>query len=112
MRPLYHPPAEEISVQGILYALTDPVRVKILADLVMGNCAASCSNFLTMGKIKLPKSTLSQHFKILREAGLIRSEKRGVMLYNTPRCNELKKNFGPLIDAILTAYIKESKKKR
>jgi DNA-binding transcriptional ArsR family regulator len=39
--------------------------------------------FCPRGDLKLHKSTLSQHFKILREAGLIRSERKGVELYAT-----------------------------
>jgi DNA-binding transcriptional ArsR family regulator len=34
----------------------------------------------------IPKSSLSQHFKALREAGLIRSERHGVEMRNTSRC--------------------------
>jgi len=57
----------------------------------------------------LPKSTLSQHFRILREAGLIRSERKGVELINTTRCEELKERFGPMILAIVEAYAKQHK---
>jgi len=104
MRPHYHPPVEEISVQGILYALADPVRARIFAALVNADCAQNCSSFLNVGKIKMPKSTLSQHFKVLREAGLVRSVKCGVELHNVSRCRELKKKFGSMIEAILKAY--------
>ncbi len=69
MRPLYHPSLNEITVQGILYALSDPVRVRICAELAQADCAMNCSTFLPNGNVKVPKSTLSQHFKILREAG-------------------------------------------
>ena len=57
----------------------------------------------------VPKSTLSQHFKILREAGLIRSERQGVRMRNTPRCQELRPRFGRLIGEILAAYAEEYK---
>ena len=53
---------------------------------------------------------MSQHFKILREAGLIRSERKGVELKNSTRCHELKKKYGPMITAILQAYANEDKK--
>jgi DNA-binding transcriptional ArsR family regulator len=99
---------DEISVEGILYALSDPVRVRIYAELAQADCAMNCSAFLGIGSLKLPKSTLSQHFKILREAGLIRSERRGVELKNSTRCQELKKKFGPMVAAILQAYGKEA----
>ena len=108
MRPLYHPSLKEITVQGILYALSDPVRVRIYAELAQADCAMNCSAFLSNGNLKLPKSTLSQHFKILREAGLIRSERKGVELKNSTRCAELKKKFGPMVVGILRAYESEA----
>lgn len=106
MRPLYHPPLKEITVQGILYALSDPVRVRILIQLGRACGALNCSTFLNITDTPLPKSTLSQHLKILREAGLIRSERKGVELQNHTRCAELKGKFGTMIEAILQAYIK------
>jgi len=112
MRPLYHPSLNEITVPGILYALSDPVRVRIYAELAQADCAMNCSAFVSNGNLKLPKSTLSQHFKILREAGLIRSERKGVELKNSTRCQELKKKFGPMVVAILQACQKEANKSR
>src|SRR5712671_5078010 len=109
MRPLYHPSLKEITVQGVLYALSDPVRVRIYAELTQADCAMICSALLSNGNLKLPKSTLSQHFKILREAGLIRSERKGVELKNSTRCQELKKKFGPLVATIIEAYKSEAK---
>ena len=52
---------------------------------------------------------MSQHFTILREAGLIRSERKGVELKNSTRCHELKKKYGPMITEILQAYANEDK---
>ena len=108
MRPLYHPLLSEITVQGILYALSDPVRVRIYAELAQADSAMNCTAFSFDGELKLPKSTLSQHFKILREAGLIRSERKGVELKNSTRCQELKKKFGPMVVGILQAYEAEA----
>jgi hypothetical protein len=50
---------------------------------------------------------LSQQFKILREAGLIRSERKGVELHNRTRCAEIEDKFGPMINAIIEAYKNE-----
>ena len=108
MRPLYHPSLQEITVQGILYALSDPVRVRIYAELARADSAMNCSFFLSNGNLKLPKSTLSQHFRILREAGLVRSERQGVELKNSTRCQELRKKFGPMVVGILDAYANEA----
>jgi DNA-binding transcriptional ArsR family regulator len=114
MRTLFHPHVNDVTVEGILHAFSDPVRIEIYSDLAAAECAKNCSNYLTVQKRDLPKSTLSQHFRILREAGLIRSEKRGVELINTTRCAELRERFGPLVRSILEAYMsqKKTKKKR
>jgi DNA-binding transcriptional ArsR family regulator len=109
VRPLYHPSLEDITVQGILYALSDPVRVRICVELTQAECAMNCAAFLPNGNMKIAKSTMSQHFKILREAGLIRSERKGVELKNSSRCPELKKKYGPMIMGILQAYANEDK---
>ncbi len=108
MRPLLHPSIEDVTVEGILYALSDPVRVAIYADIVAQECAQSCSNFLTVSNKSIPKSTLSQHFRILRESGLIRSERHGVEMHNVSRCTELEKRFPGLIRAIVTAHTIQS----
>ena len=110
MRPLYHPSLEEITVQGLLYAMSDPVRVRICAELAQAEGTMNCAAFLPNGNTKIPKSTMSQHFKILREAGLIRSERQGVELKNSSRCPELKKKYGPMLTEILQAYANEGKK--
>ena len=54
---------------------------------------------------KLPKSTQSHHYQVLREAGLIRSERRGTEVVNTLRCAEINAKFPGVIPAILTAAI-------
>lgn len=112
MRPLYHPPVEELTVQGILYGLSDPVRVRIFIELMDAQCARNCSAFLHVNKKPVPKSTLSQHFAILREAGLIRSVRKGVELVNEARCADLKEKFGPMIEQILKAYLAEAKRRK
>jgi DNA-binding transcriptional ArsR family regulator len=104
MRTLYHPPVDQITVDGILYALADPVRAQIFIQLAKSECARNCSTFLHIQESPLPKSTLSQHFKILREAGLVRSERKGVELINSTRCEELKGRFGAMIRAVIEAY--------
>lgn len=96
-------------MEGILHALSDPVRVAIYAGIVGQECTRSCSNFLTVGDKNVPKSTLSQHFTILREAGLIRSVRHGVEMHNASRCVELEQRFPGLIRAIVTAYAIQSK---
>jgi DNA-binding transcriptional ArsR family regulator len=104
MRPLFHPSIEDVTVEAILHALSDPVRVAIFADIAGSNCSQTCSNFLNVSEKTIPKSTLSQHFKALREAGLIRGERHGVEMRNTSRCAEIDQRFPGLIPAIVTAH--------
>lgn len=104
MRPLFHPSIEEITVEGILHALSDPVRVHIFAEIADATKAQTCSTFLEVSEKPVPKSTLSQHFKALREAGLIRSERKGVEMHNTSRCGEVDERFPGLIRAIINAH--------
>ena len=64
--------------------------------------------FLTVSDKAIPKSTLSQHFSILREAGLIRGERRGVEMHNTSRCAEIEERFPGLLRAIVNAHAIQS----
>ena len=105
MRPLVHPSVEDISVEAVLHALSDPVRMTIFAQLAQqADCSRNCSAFLTVNHKEIPKSSLSQHLKILREAGLIRGERRGVEMHNTSRCAEVDSRFPGLIASIVSAY--------
>lgn len=104
MRPLFHPSIEDVTVEAILHALSDPVRVAIFTDIAGSRCSQSCSSVLQGGVKHIPKSTLSQHFRALREAGLIRGERRGVEMQNTSRCAEIEKRFPGLINAIVKAH--------
>lgn len=112
MRPLFHPSIQDITVEAILHALSDPVRVAIFADIAGADCARNCSNFLQMSEKNIPKSTLSQHFKALREAGLIRSERSGVEMHNTSRCTEIDRRFPGLIAAIVKAHKTQSEEQQ
>jgi DNA-binding transcriptional ArsR family regulator len=97
MRPFVHPTPEEITLQGVLYALADPVRRAIfrrLAAIASRSCVACAPP-------NLPKSTLSHHVRVLREAGLVRSEKRGTEVANTARLDDIETRFPGLITTIL-----------
>jgi DNA-binding transcriptional ArsR family regulator len=104
MRPLFHPSIDDVTVESILHVLSDPVRASIYAAIAGSDCAQTCSNFLRVTEKDIPKSTLSQHFKALRDAGLIRGERCGVEMRNTSRCAEIEKRFPGLISAIINAH--------
>jgi DNA-binding transcriptional ArsR family regulator len=104
MRPLFHPSVDDVTVEAILHALSDPVRVAIFIQIAGSDCSRNCSNFLNVSEKTIPKSTLSLHFKALREAGLIWGERRGVEMHNTSRCAEVDQRFPGLIAAIVNAH--------
>ena len=108
MKPLVHPALEDITVEGILHALSDPTRVEIFAKMADSSSSANCSSFLTGGQKAVPKSTLSQHFKVLRDAGLVRSERVGVEMQNISRCAEIETRFPGLLPAIIGALKAQS----
>jgi DNA-binding transcriptional ArsR family regulator len=87
-----------------MHALSDPVRVAIFRDVAMSDCSQNCTVLSHVVQQDIPKSTLSQHFKALREAGLIRGERRGVEMQNTSRCAEIDQRFPGLIGAIVKAH--------
>jgi DNA-binding transcriptional ArsR family regulator len=84
------------------------VRVAILANIAGSDCAQSCSAFAEINDRPIPKSSLSHHFKVLREAGLIRSEQLGVEMRNTSRCAEIEGRFPGLLPAIISAHVAQA----
>jgi DNA-binding transcriptional ArsR family regulator len=113
MRPLFHPSIDDVTVETILHALSDPVRAAIYINIAASDCPQVCSSFLRVSEKDIPKSTLSQHFKALREAGLIRGERRGVEMHNVSRCDEINKRFPGLIPSIINAHkVQASSKSR
>jgi DNA-binding transcriptional ArsR family regulator len=107
-RPLTHPHIDDVTVAGILYALSDPVRLSIIAKLLKTPAGMNCTETTQRLKISMPKSTCSQHYRILREAGLIVSERRGVDLSSRVRAADLETRFPGLLASILKSYKKET----
>ena len=94
-RTFNHPAAGDISLDSVLHALSDPMRRHIVQKLMASDsmsCIQACAT--------LPPSTISFHHKILREAGLIRSEKKGVEVINTLRRTDIDERFPGLLDAV------------
>ena len=95
---LSHPATSEIERGDVLHALSDEVRLSIvLAVADGGECA--------MRAIEVPvtKSTCTHHFKVLREAGVIRQRQVGTARLNTLRSDDLNERFPGLLDSVLGA---------
>jgi DNA-binding transcriptional ArsR family regulator len=96
MRSYKHPTPKEFVLERILHALSDPLRLEIVRTLDRVE-EASCGE-LDGGR---PKSSMSHHFRILRDAGLVYTRAAGTTHMNTLRRQELDKRFPGLLDAII-----------
>jgi DNA-binding transcriptional ArsR family regulator len=95
---LRHPTGAEIELAAVLHALSDPMRLKIVAALAEGE-ERTCKSF----ELPVVKSTCTHHFRVLREAGLIRQRLEGTTRLNSLRREDLDARFPGLLDAVLTA---------
>ena len=96
------PPREEISLPKVLHALSDPVRLEIVLKLA-GEGEVACGCFgLTM-----PKSSLSHHFKVLRNAGVVATKREGKEWVNSLRRDDLDALFPGVLDAVIAAACPE-----
>jgi DNA-binding transcriptional ArsR family regulator len=94
-----HPSKDDISLAGILGALGDPMRLCIVKSMMKKDGCMSCSEATPCPD--MAKSTLSNHFRILREAGLIRTVKKGVENRNTLRADDINTKFPGLLKLVL-----------
>ena len=94
----HHPDIQAIPVSTVLHALSDPVRLRIIKILAQQGerCCGACG-------IDMPKPTLSHHFKVLREAGIIRTRAEGTQRCMSLRRDDLEARFPGLLDSVLQA---------
>ncbi len=98
VEPLPHPERDAIQLTAVLQALSDPMRLIVVIAL-------SGSEERTCKSIDLPvvKSTCTHHFRVLREAGVIRQRQEGTSRMNSLRRADLDARFPGLLDAVLAA---------
>ena len=96
MRQLRHPDVEEITLTGVLAALSDPVRLSIVCTLSQSDDERPWGDF----DVDVCASTLSHHMKALRTAGVIDHRKDGTRCYVSLR-PDLERRFPGLLRCIL-----------
>ncbi|MGW0810836.1 ArsR/SmtB family transcription factor [Nonomuraea sp. NPDC002799] len=94
-----HPPIEETTLQRLLEALVDPVRRRIVSQLAIARTDINCGAF----DLPVSKSTATHHFKVLREAGVIRQYYKGTSRMNALRAEEIGKAYPGLLEALIAA---------
>ena len=98
MRHARLPAPEEIALEAVFHALSDPFRLEVVRRLAAEG-EASCQAL----ERDRPKSSVSHHFRVLREAGLIRTRNEGVTRMNALRRDDIERRFPGLLACILTA---------
>ncbi|PCE30803.1 ArsR/SmtB family transcription factor [Burkholderia ubonensis] len=96
--PLEEPAVEELRLENILAALADPLRLFIVHKLMVESDAYDhpCGWF----GLDRPKSSLTHHFKALREAGVIRQRQYGLERRSRLRREDLEVRFPGLLSLV------------
>jgi DNA-binding transcriptional ArsR family regulator len=107
MRPFKHPAIEAVALEDVMHALSDPFRLEVVRTLAKRG-EASCAE---LGGER-PKSSMSHHFRVLREAGLVTTRGEGVTHWNALRREEMDRRFPGLLDAVLNAGASDSRRRK
>jgi DNA-binding transcriptional ArsR family regulator len=92
------PSGSEMTLLRVLHALSDEVRLGIVLKLA-DECEIPCGCF----GLAIPKSSLSHHFKVLRESGLVTTRREGNEWVNSLRKEDLEAQFPGVLEAVIAA---------
>ncbi|MDI2132941.1 ArsR/SmtB family transcription factor [Yinghuangia seranimata] len=95
---LHHPAPEQFRLENVLTALGNPTRLaalRVLADCRQHPCGVVLQGY--------SKSTLTHHWRVLREAGVIWQEPAGREVLLRLRRDDLEARFPGLLDSVLNA---------
>ena len=96
---IHHPERSELELPAVLHALSDPHRLEIVRRLDEDAEPRPCGTF----GFDISKSTMTHHFRTLREAGVIRQERQGTTKMTELRREDLDARFPGLLDAVLSS---------
>jgi len=94
---LHHPAPDEIQLPPVLHALSDPQRLHIVRELAASAEPRACGSI----DLDVAKSTMTHHYRVLREAGVIRQERVGTTKLTALRREDIDQRFPGLLDAVL-----------
>lgn len=104
MRQPRHPRLADLDLTDVLRALSDPARVAIVKELLLSAKPLTCGE-ITGDK---PKSSMSHHFKALRDAGIVETRIAGKEHQNQLRTAELEDRFPGLAKTIFRLVLAEN----
>jgi DNA-binding transcriptional ArsR family regulator len=93
---------EDAALVDVLRAVADPIRLRIVQTLADGRPHGKCGTHSDFG---VHKSTMTHHFRILREAGLTRTTVTGRTHTIELRRDELDARFPGLIEALTKSSV-------
>jgi DNA-binding transcriptional ArsR family regulator len=96
---LHHPDRDEIELPAVLHALSDPQRLEIVRTLAESEEPRLCGSI----ELGVAKSTMTHHYRVLRESGLIRQQRKGTTKLTELRRADLDARFPGLLDAVLSS---------
>ncbi|MEU7696612.1 helix-turn-helix domain-containing protein [Microbispora hainanensis] len=96
--PLPEPAREDIRLEHVLAALADPLRLTIVRKLLLE--AEEFDHPCGWFGIDRPKSSLTHHFRVLREAGVTRQRQYGLERRSQVRVDDLQERFPGLLDLV------------
>lgn len=100
MSEVTEPAVETVTIDVVFSALADPIRLGLVRALDgVGDWVCGSDVLKGMG-VTIGKSTLSHHFKVLREAGLIRTRVHGTRRLVILRYEDLERRFPGLLDLL------------
>ena len=93
---LVHPAADQLRLVDVLHALADPTRLTIVRTLQESGERA-CGTF----PVTVAPSTLTHHFRVLREAGVVQQREAGKHRWTALRQDDLEARFPGVLHTIL-----------
>lgn len=97
--PLHHPAVDKLDLLEVLHALADPTRMEIVLTL-LADVERPCGTF----DVDVAPSTLTHHFRVLRESGVIHQREEGRRKWTTLRLADLDSRFPHVMTAVTNAY--------
>ena len=93
------PAIEDVDLGTVLSAMADPLRRAVVVQLASGEDGVerACASFA----LPVAKSTRTHHWRVLREAGLIRQRDAGNGTFVRLRRDEIARRFPGLLDVIV-----------
>lgn len=97
MTEVIEPAIETVTIDAVLSALADPVRLRLVRAFDAAGDWACGSDVLRDTGVTIGKSTLSHHIKVLRDAGLIRTRVDGIRRLVVLRYDDVEQRFPGLL---------------